>query len=75
MKEIWTVPRKLPKDGTFIVHNRVRARGVDPPLRIDGFRAWIATKEELAHLPVKLCDCGWSGLPHYRCGLWGKVFN
>jgi hypothetical protein len=54
------MPTKLPANGHVIVHNSVR-----PAERLGerGFRAWTQKPN-----PVKLkrCDCGWSGLLHFR---------
>jgi hypothetical protein len=62
---IWSVPRKLPKGGKVIVHNRVHAQWENQELGLNGFRAWIEAKENLPE-HADLCDCGWSGLVHYR---------
>ena len=65
MKYLTTLPRKLPRDGGVIVHNRVHARWADQAPGYDGFRAWVEPKRKLPK-SAKLCGCGWSGLPHYR---------
>ena len=59
------IPRTLPKDGKVIVHNRVHAQWEDQFPGCDGFRAWTEPKQNLSKT-AKPCDCGWSGLSHYR---------
>jgi hypothetical protein len=64
-KYIWNVPKKIP-EGWILFHNRVHAQWDDQAPGVNGFRAWL-TKDELSELPLaKPCDCGWSGLLHYR---------
>ena len=63
MKYFTTLPRKLPRDGGVIVHNRVHARWADQAPGYDGFRAWVEPKRKL---PKSAEHCDWSGLPHYR---------
>ena len=75
-----TLPRKLPGDGKVIVHNRVWAQWEDQLPGLRGFRAWTAPKQGLKRMPnLQPCDCGWSGLPHYRTdpeeGGYGKPPN
>jgi len=63
LRYIRNVPRQLPKDGSVIVHNWVHAthRAQKPGL---SFRCWIA---KLSDCPkAEQCECGWSGLAHYR---------
>jgi hypothetical protein len=57
-----TVPRSVPK-GRVLIHNRVEAIAEDQPPGANGFRAW-ADKHPPDNAVV--CNCGWSGLPHYR---------
>jgi hypothetical protein len=64
MKYITHMPHALPKDGKAIVHNRVHAQWEDQTPGEYGFRVWITYLSE--HPNAELCDCGWSGLPHYR---------
>jgi hypothetical protein len=58
-----TVPRTIPKR-EVLVHNQVRPVGMfdETPVGPSGFRAW--TQKRTGELRV--CKCGWSGLPHYR---------
>jgi hypothetical protein len=60
-----TLPRKLPKGDKVIVHNRVHAQWEDQWPGDSGFRVWTELKRKLPK-SAKPCDCGWSGLPHYR---------
>jgi hypothetical protein len=66
------VPRRLPGDGQVIVHNVVPAQWADQAPGVQGFRAWTVIEPDLAELVqhgvTKPCNCGWSGLPHYRTG-------
>jgi len=57
----FTVPKKIPA-GRVLVHNHVKHKK-NTPNGVSGFRAWtqLPDAEGLAG-----CDCGWSGLPHYR---------
>jgi hypothetical protein len=69
MNYIWKLPRKLPKDGSVIVHNRVHAEWEDQEPGDNGFRVWttrLPKRRSKTKLTPKPCDCGWSGLPHYR---------
>ena len=58
----WSVPKKVP-EGRVIVHNRVHAVYVDQLPGINGFQVWTQLPD-----PKELieCNCGWSGLPHYK---------
>jgi hypothetical protein len=58
-----TVPRQQPRDTRrVIVHNQVVPVSLDQPHGVDGFRVWT---QRTAPMLVE-CDCGWSGLRHYR---------
>ena len=61
---IKNVPRQLPKGGRVLVHNYVHAEWQDQKPGVNGFRCWTARIGR--HLNMEPCDCGWSGLPHYR---------
>jgi hypothetical protein len=64
-KYIWSVPKQIP-EGWVLFHNRVHAQWDNHVPGVNGFRAWF-TKSELSELPLAMpCDCGWSGLLHYR---------
>ena len=58
-----TVPRQQPRDTRrVIVHNPVVPSAADQQNGVDGFRVWTQrTATNLAE-----CDCGWSGLRHYK---------
>jgi hypothetical protein len=58
---VFTIPRSIPA-GRVLAHNHIK-HTVNTPQGWRGFRAWT----EKAPPPgwVK-CECGWSGLPHYR---------
>jgi hypothetical protein len=45
-----------------LVHNHIQ-HSKNTPNGVNGFRAWtqLPAPEKLVR-----CDCGWSGLPHYR---------
>ena len=64
------VPHELPAGGRTIVHNRVLAQWADQAPGVNGFRAWAEPRPGLAWLVwqglAKPCECGWSGLLHYR---------
>jgi hypothetical protein len=49
--------------GRYLAHNHIE-HTVDTTPGVNAFRAWTEPK------PVRggwaKCDCGWSGLPHYR---------
>jgi hypothetical protein len=55
------MPRELPSDGWVVVHNHVR-HGLKTRPGTNGFRSW----EQRPSDGLEPCDCGWSGLPHYR---------
>ena len=61
---IKNVPRQLPKGGRVLVHNCVHAEWQDQKPGVNGFHCW--TTRIGRHSNMKPCDCGWSGLPHYR---------
>ena len=61
---IKNVPRQLPKGGRVLVHNCVHAEWQDQKPGVNGFRCW--TTQTGRHSNMEQCDCGWSGLPHYR---------
>ena len=58
------MPRSVPK-GRVLVHNHIPAKdeGKDRKPGESNFRAW--TEKPSRRLLVR-CDCGWSGLPHFR---------
>jgi hypothetical protein len=55
------LPTVVPQ-GKVLVHSNVRPQTKDQIPGVRGFRAWT---EKPSRLLVS-CDCGWSGLPHYR---------
>jgi hypothetical protein len=55
-----TIPKTIP-EGRVLVHNHIR-HSVRTRCGIRGFRAWTQPLSER----LEQCDCGWSGLPHYR---------
>src|SRR4029453_462302 len=55
------LPTVVPK-GKVLVHTNVRPQTKDQIPGARGFRAWA---EKPSRLLVP-CNCGWSGLPHYR---------
>jgi hypothetical protein len=55
------LPTVVPK-GKVLVHNNVRPKMKDQVPGAHGFRAWMEKPSPL----LVSCDCGWSGLPHYR---------
>jgi hypothetical protein len=61
-RDLTELPRRLPKTGV-IVHNWIHAQWEDQRPGRNGFRAWIEPKPKTGR---PLCQCGWSGLPHYR---------
>ena len=61
---IKNVPQQLPKGGWVLVHNCVHAEWQDQKPGVNGFRCW--TTRTGRHSNMEPCDCGWSGLPHYR---------
>lgn len=59
-----TMPRKIPA-GMVLIHNQVRSKrddGTDRVAAEEGFRAWFDEPSDR----LELCECGWSGLEHYR---------
>jgi hypothetical protein len=62
IRYIRIVPKSVPA-GRYLAHNHVQ-HTVDATPGVNGFRAWTEPK------PVRggyaKCDCGWSGLRHYR---------
>ena len=62
MKYLVRTPKEL-VPGYVIVHNHFRHTPRTPPRNSGGFRVWI---ERPGVERRELCDCGWSGLPHYR---------
>lgn len=70
MRYIPYVPRSIPK-GRVLAHNPVQAICVDQAPGVNGFRAFTFAAhagDAADDLPSNFvpCDCGWSGLPHYR---------
>ena len=61
-RDLREVPRRLPKAGV-LVHNWVHAQWEDQRPGRNGFRVWMEPKRKTGR---PLCQCGWSGLPHYR---------
>jgi hypothetical protein len=57
-----TVPQKIPK-GQVLVHNNI-AHDENTPSGERGFRGWFERLPSRSNLV--LCECGWSGLPHYQ---------
>jgi len=65
VRYLGAMPRSVPK-GRVVVHNHISAKddkGKDRKPGDSNFRAW--TEKPSRRLLVR-CDCGWSGLPHYR---------
>jgi hypothetical protein len=60
---IFDVPRTLPPEGGVIVHNHVQHEPLTVPGMV-GFQAWTQSIDD--EPLIEFCDCGWSGLPHYR---------
>ena len=60
-RDLSEVPRRLPKAGV-LVHNSVHAQWEDQRPGRNSFRVWMEPKPRTG----PLCQCGWSGLPHYR---------
>jgi hypothetical protein len=60
---ILDVPHTLPPKGFVIVHSHDR-HDADTVPGAHGFRAWTQTPDD--EPLIEPCDCGWSGLPHYR---------
>ena len=61
-RDLSEVPSRLPKAGV-LVHNWVHAQWEDQRPGRNGFRVWTEPKPKTGR---PLCQCGWSGLPHYR---------
>ena len=57
----FTVPKKI-RTGRVLVHNHVKHKNTTPN-GTSGFRAWTQLPDAEG---LTGCDCGWSGLPHYR---------
>src|SRR5262245_53643778 len=60
---ISTLPTGVPT-GYMLVHNHIK-HSRKTKQGVNGFRAWMQLS---SRKPERLesCDCGWSGLPHYR---------
>jgi hypothetical protein len=58
----YRVPREVPK-GEVLAHNDIM-HTTRTPNGVRGFRWWTCPKSEVSASFV-LCECGWSGLPHY----------
>jgi hypothetical protein len=57
-----SLPRALPTNGRVIVHNHVQPVSADQGCGVEGFRFWSQRTSDR----LEKCDCGWSGLEHYR---------
>ncbi len=57
----FTVPKKI-ATGRVLVHNDAKHTRTTPN-GVSGFRAWTQLPDTEG---LTRCDCGWSGLPHYR---------
>jgi hypothetical protein len=55
------LPTVVPK-GKVLVHNNVRPQSMDQIPSERGFQAWAQKSSRL----LVVCNCGWSGLPHYH---------
>jgi hypothetical protein len=60
---IFNVPLSQPPQGLVIVHSHDRHDAHTVP-SADGFRAWTQPPDD--EPLIEPCDCGWSGLMHYR---------
>jgi hypothetical protein len=60
---IFDVPLTLPPNGLVIVHSHDQHEVHTVP-SARGFRAWMQPFDD--EPLIEPCDCGWSGLPHYR---------
>jgi hypothetical protein len=60
---IFDVPLTSPPRGLVIVHSHDR-HDADTIPSAHGFRAWIQSPDD--EPLIEPCNCGWSGLPHYR---------
>jgi hypothetical protein len=60
---IFDVPLTLPPKGLVIVHSHDQHDAQTVP-GAQGFRAWMQPPDE--EPLIEPCDCGWSGLAHYR---------
>jgi hypothetical protein len=58
---VFTIPKSIGK-GRVLMHNHVQ-HSVDTVCGENGFRAWT---DNHVWPNFKPCDCGWSGLTHYR---------
>jgi hypothetical protein len=54
-------PKREPRDGRVIVHNRV-AHTISQIPGMHGFRAWTQLKDD----DCVVCRCGWAGVKHCR---------
>jgi hypothetical protein len=61
------IPRTI-KQGRILAHNHVVHTPTTLP-GVNGFRAWTEHEETLNEGKMISCDCGWSGLPHYKMNL------
>jgi hypothetical protein len=61
----FTVPKKIAA-GRVLVHNHMKHKETTPN-GVNGFRAWTQLPDGEG---LTRCDCGWSGLPHYRVQLF-----
>jgi hypothetical protein len=59
-----TIPTKV-ATGYVLVHNHVR-HTTRTRCASNGFRAWHQKPSD----KLEPCECGWSGLPHYRVKLF-----
>lgn len=64
MRYLSAMPRQQPKSGRVIVHNFVHAQYADQGPGSHGFRVWTQERDE--EPKISRCNCGWSGLVHYR---------
>jgi hypothetical protein len=56
-----TVPKTIGR-GRVLMHNHIK-HDKYTPCGVNGFRAWTDSSPPQHFV---LCECGWSGLPHYR---------
>ena len=56
----YTLPLSIP-NGAVLVHNHLQHEK-DTPSGMRGFRAWFQKSTD----GLVVCECGWSGLEHYR---------
>jgi hypothetical protein len=57
----FTVPKKIRAE-RVLVHNQATHKETTPN-GVSGFRVWTQLPDTEG---LTKCDCGWSGLPHYR---------